>query len=96
MPMTDSNWPAIDDSAVSSTTDELRATSELVVAVGPVEGLAHGGVVGDVGAGVDGVGERGGQHDAGQGREARRCGRAGERGLAAGERGVAARPRRRS
>ncbi len=26
MPMTDSNWPAIDEAAVSSTTDELRAT----------------------------------------------------------------------
>jgi hypothetical protein len=28
MPITDSNWPAIDESAVSSTTEELRATSE--------------------------------------------------------------------
>ena len=27
MSITDSNWPAIDESAVSSTTDELRATS---------------------------------------------------------------------
>ena len=27
IPMTDSNWPAIDDVAMSSTTEELRATS---------------------------------------------------------------------
>jgi hypothetical protein len=27
-PMTESNWPAIDDPAVSSSTDELRATKE--------------------------------------------------------------------
>jgi hypothetical protein len=30
MPITDSNWPAIDDDAMSSTTEELRATRALL------------------------------------------------------------------
>ena len=66
MPMTDSNWPAIDEVAESSTTEELRATSALLIATGPLEGLAHRGMRGDVGAGVDRVGERRRQHHAGE------------------------------
>ena len=64
--MTESNCPAIDESDVSSTTDELRGDERRLVAGGTVEGLAHGGVRVDVGARVDRVGERGREHDAGQ------------------------------
>ena len=71
IPMTDSNWPAIDESAVSSTTDELRATSGWSLAGGPRERLVHGWMRIDLGARVDLVGERGREHDAGQRGETR-------------------------
>ena len=60
----------------------------LLVATGPLEGLAHGGCAGHVGAGIDGVGERRGQHDAGERRQPGGTTPCQRRRLATGERGI--------
>ena len=86
--MTDSNWPAIDDVAVSSTTEELRATRACWSPPARSKASRTAGCVGHVGPGVDRVGERGGEHDTGEASRGRRCRPRQRRRLAAGEGGV--------
>ena len=89
IPMTESNWPAIDDSDVSSTTDELRATRSCSSPFMLLERFPHRGMGRGVGAFVDGIGEGRRQDDTRQRVEPADRG-ARERGrLPAGQRRVA-------
>ena len=88
MPITESNWPAIE--RLGRVLDHRGAAGDerLVVAAGPLEGLAHGGVAGHALAVVDGIGEGGGEDDARQGVDAGPHGPGEGGGLAAHDTGV--------
>ena len=85
IPITDSNWPAIDDSAVSSTTEELRATSARSSPPARSKASFTAACAGGVGSAIDGVAEGRGEDDAGQGVEPGGRALCQSRRLAAGE-----------